>query len=246
MKVFKKLFKNFEANIITFTVLLLLLFSILVSVIGYGSFTKAFELEYDVTTYHMGDTATALVDGDQIDDYLTNGPDDDSYKKTKNALDIYCLKMDVSLIYVIQVDTSDYNHFVSVFNCVGKNTPYTEWELGSVHETTNDEYRETYRQLYDGTLAYGTIYRTDNLKGAPPHITTLVPLKDSAGKTVAVLCVQRMMDRMVEARRPFLYIIACSAAGLMLVSSLISAVYMRRQFVKPINKIIREAKRFAN
>ena len=70
MKVFKKLFKNFEANIITFTVLMLLLFSILVSVIGYGSFTKAFELEYDVTTYHMGDTATALVDGDQIDDYL--------------------------------------------------------------------------------------------------------------------------------------------------------------------------------
>ena len=246
MKVFKKLFKNFEANIITFTVLMLLLFSILVSVIGYGSFTKAFELEYDVTTYHMGDTATALVDGDQIDDYLANGADDDSYKKTKNALDIYCLKMDVSLIYVIQVDTSDYNHFVSVFNCVGKNTPYTEWELGSVHETTNDEYRETYRQLYDGTLAYGTIYRTDNLKGAPPHITTLVPLKDSDGKTVAVLCVQRMMDRMVEARRPFLYIIAGSAAGLMLVSSIISAVYMRRQFVKPINKIIREAKRFAN
>ena len=154
--------------------------------------------------------------------------------------------MDVSLIYVIQVDTSDYNHFVSVFNCVGKNTPYTEWELGSVHETTNDEYRETYRQLYDGTLAYGTIYRTDNLKGAPPHITTLVPLKDSSGKTVAVLCVQRMMERMVEARRPFLYIIAGSAAGLMLISSLISAVYMRRQFVKPINKIIREAKRFAN
>ena len=104
MKVFKKLFKNFEANIITFTVLLLLLFSILVSVIGYGSFTKAFELEYDVTTYHMGDTATALVDGDLIDDYLANGADDDSYKKTKNALDIYCLKMDVSLIYVIQVD----------------------------------------------------------------------------------------------------------------------------------------------
>lgn len=245
MKVFKKLFSNFEANIITFTVLLLLIFSILVSVIGYGSFTKSFELEYDITTYHMADTATALVNGDEIDLYLTEGEENVKYRQTKKNLDTYCLKMDVSLVYVIQVDTSDYNHFVSVINCVGKDTPYTEWELGSEHDTTNDEYRDIYRQLYDGSLAYGTIYRTDNLRGAPPHITTLVPVKDSDGKTVSILCVQRMMERMVEARKPFLYIIAGSAAVLMLLSSLIAAVYIRRQFVRPIHKIIREAKRFA-
>ena len=245
MKVFKKLFANFEVNIIAFIILLLLLFSILVSFIGYGSFTKAFELEYDNTTYHMADTAAALVDGDRIDEYLANGADDSNYQATKRALDIYCQKMDVALVYVIQVDTTDYEHFVSVFNCVGKDTPYTEWELGSPHDTTNDEYKETYRQLYDGSLTYGTIYRNDKLRGAPPHITTLVPLKDSEGKTVAVLCVQRMMERMVEARRPFLYIIAGSAAILMILSSLIAAVYIRRQFVRPIHKIIREAKRFA-
>ena len=67
MKIFKKLFSNMEANIITFTVFLLLVFSILVSVIGYGSFTTSFELEYDNTTYHMADTAASIVNGDEID-----------------------------------------------------------------------------------------------------------------------------------------------------------------------------------
>ena len=245
MKFLKKLFSNMEANIISFTMLILLVFSIMVSVSGYGSFTTAFELEYDTTTYHMADTAAAIVNGDEIDLYLEEGADNENYQHTKLNLDTYCLKMDVSLIYVIKVDTKDYNHFISVFNCVGKNAPYTEWELGSEHDTTNDEYRETYRKLYDGSLDYGTIYRTDDLRGAPPHITTLVPLKNSKGETVAILCVQRMMDRMVEARRPYLILIAGSAAVLMLISAIVSAVYLRRQIIRPIHKVIREAKRFA-
>ena len=245
MKLLKKLFSNMEANIITFTVLLLLIFSILVSVSGYGSFTKAFELEYDTTTYHMADTAATIVNSDEIDLYLSEDADNENYQHTKLYLDTYCLKMDVSLIYVIKVDTTDYNHFKSVFNCVGKDAPYTEWELGSDHDTTNDEYRETYRKLYDGSLDYGTIYRTDDLRGAPPHITTLVPLKNSSGETVAILCVQRMMDRMVEARRPYLIMIAGSAVLLMLLSAIISAIYLRKQIIRPIHKVIREAKRFA-
>ncbi|HBE15535.1 MAG TPA: hypothetical protein DCY72_04760 [Ruminococcaceae bacterium] len=245
MKIFKKLFSNLEANIITFTVFLLLVFSILVSVIGYGSFTTSFEMEYDHTTYHMADIAAGIVNGDEIDLYLNEGADNENYQETKLKLDTYCIKMDVSLIYVIKVDTSDYKHFISVFNCVGKDTPYTEWELGSEHDTTNDEYREIYRRLYEGSLNYGTIYRTDNLRGAPPHITTLVPLKNSKGETVSVLCVQRMMNRMVEARRPYLIIIACSTAALMLLSIIVTAFYLRRQIIRPIHKIIREAKRFA-
>ena len=60
MKFIKKLFSNMEANIISFTMLILLVFSIMVSVSGYGSFTTAFELEYDTTTYHMADTAAAI------------------------------------------------------------------------------------------------------------------------------------------------------------------------------------------
>ena len=245
MKVFKKLFSKFEVNIIAFTVFLLLIYSILVAIIGYGSFTRSFEEEYDVTTYHMADVAAMSVNGDEIDMYLDEGYDNENYRNIKQYLDIYCEKMDASVIYVIKVDTTDYGRYYSVFNCVGKDSPYTEWEVGSEHETTNDEYRETYRRLYDGTLEYGTIYRTTDLKGALPHITTLVPVKDANGKTVSILCFQRMMQKMVESRRPYLYIVLGSAALLMVIAAVIAAIYLRKQFVKPIHKIIDEAKRFS-
>ena len=245
MKRFKKLTKSLEFNIVAFVVVLLLVFSILVSVIGYVSFTKSFELEYDITTYHMGEVTATLVNGNEIDTYLKYGSESVRYQETKQKLDRYCKLLDVSLIYVIKVDTGDYNSFVSVFNCVGENAPYTEWEPGSEHPTTNDEYRETYQKLYEGTLEYGTIYRTTDLRGAPPHITTLVPLKDSDGNVVSILCIQRMMQTMIEGRRPYLYIIAGSAAMLMIVSALIAAMYFRKHFVRPIRKIIGEAQRFA-
>ena len=42
----------------------------------------------------------------------------EEYARTKRILDTYCRYMNVSLVYVIDVDRSDYNHFVSVFNAV--------------------------------------------------------------------------------------------------------------------------------
>ena len=45
-------------NIIGAIVLLLVIFGVIVSAIGFVSFTNAFKKEYDVSTYHMADTAT--------------------------------------------------------------------------------------------------------------------------------------------------------------------------------------------
>ncbi|MBQ3901020.1 MAG: hypothetical protein II736_04780, partial [Clostridia bacterium] len=93
--------------------------------------------------------AATLVPGDHLDDYL-DGEYMDEYALRKQYLDSYCDKMNVSLVYVILVDTSDYGRFVSVFNSVNNdvgNTNYTEWELGHPRETTNDEYRAKYNKI---------------------------------------------------------------------------------------------------
>lgn len=245
MKSINNLRSNFTVNIVGSVMVLLLVFSILVSAVGYISFTEAFKSEYAATTWHMADTAALLVKGDEIDDYLANGGDSDSYRQTKQYLDAYCLKMNVSLIYVIKVDTSDYGSFTSIFNAVGENTPYTEWELGYQRETTNDEYAETYRALYSGESSYGTIYRTTKLNGAPPHITTLVPVKNTAGDVVSLLCIQRPMEALTASRRPYLITIAFSTIMLMLLAAIAATFYIRRQFVKPIRRVMDEAQRFA-
>ncbi|MBR6007143.1 MAG: hypothetical protein IK064_05895 [Clostridia bacterium] len=68
-----KLRRGMAVNIIGATVLLLALFGVIVSAIGYVSFTNAFRNEYAVSTYHMADTATSLINGDELQTYLDGG-----------------------------------------------------------------------------------------------------------------------------------------------------------------------------
>ena len=91
----------------------------------------------------MAYTAASLVNGDHIKAYLA-GEEPEEYARTKRILDAYCHRMSVSLIYVIDVDQSDYERFVSVFNAVDNtvdDSNYVPWEIGHKRETTNEEYR---------------------------------------------------------------------------------------------------------
>ena len=241
-----KIRNNLALNIVSAIILLLVFFGVLVSVIGYISFTDSLEREYTDMAYRSANTAATLVNGDRIDYYLSAGEEDPDYKLSQDRMDILCDKMDLTLIYVIKVDTSDYNSFVSVFNSVNKNnTRYTRWEVGHFRETTNESYRQIYKDLYENGKAYGTIFRVKDLNGAEPHLTLLIPVKNSAGQTTAVLCVQRPMNELVNGRRPYLINIVITTVLLSLFVTVSAAVYIRRQFVSPLRKVINEADRFA-
>ena len=245
MKKIQQMRSNLAFNIITAVVLLLLVFSWIVSIIGYVSFTNAFKREYTQTTANMAYTAAALVNGDRIDDYLAEGGTSAEYIQSKDRLDIYCKRMNVSLIYVIKVDETDYGRFTCVFDLVGEDTPYSPWEIGYQQDTTNDEYVSLYKEIYEGKTSYGTVFRTKDLKGAPPHITTLFPIKNSDGKVVSIMCIQRPMSELKESRRPYLINIAISTVVLSVLVSLITAIYIRRKFVKPLRRVSEETVRFA-
>ena len=234
-------------NIIGAVVFLLAFFGVIVSIIGFISFTKAFKNEYSTSTYHMADTATTLINGDHLSDYL-EGEDEDEYDRTKTFLDRYCKAIHVSLIYVIQVDTSDYASFVSIFDLVNNsvdNTTYEPWELGHKRNTTNEEYEDQYEAIYNKEVPYETIYNTNPSNGVHPHITTLVPVKDSDGEVVGILCMQRPTRELFEARSPYLTNIIISGFLLALIVSIIATAYMRRQFVLPLRRVSDEARRFS-
>ena len=240
-------FSGLALNIIGSVVALLMLLSLISGSIGFASFTESFKNEYAVSTYHMADTAATLVNGDSIERYLIEG-EDEEFLRTAGYLDTYCHKMSVSLIYVIAVDTTDYGRFVSVFNSVDNsvdNSAYTPWELGYQRDTTNDEYREKYKALYGGTSAYETVYRTTNLKGYHPHITTMVPVKDSEGTVTALLCIQRPMSELDKAAQPYLLNIVLSTVGIVVIAAVLYAFFLNRHFVVPIKNVSDEATRFA-
>ena len=243
----KSFFSSLAVNIIGGLIFLLILFSLMSGIIGVISFSNSFKKEYSNTTYHIADSAATLVNGDHLDIYL-QGKETREYLRTKKYLDRFCKRMSVSLIYVIWVDQSDYGRFVSVFNSVDNSvgdTSYTEWELGHKRDTTNDEYRQKYQELYEQRAQYETIYRVNPTDGSIPHITTMIPVINSRGEVSGVLCVQRPIQELIEARKPFLRDIAISGSLLAAFAAIIVTVYIRRQFVAPIEKVSDEAARFA-
>ena len=247
MKKKGKLRFSMAAGIIGGIVMLLVVFGLIVSLFGYVGFTNSIKSEYSSTTYHIADTAAQLINGDHLEEYL-QGKETEEYQRTKSILDVYCKKINVSLIYVIVVDTSDYGRFVSVFNSVYNaldNSSYTAWELGHRRDTTNDEYRMKYRKMYEQTAQYETVYRIKTTDGQNPHITTMVPVLDSYNNTVAVLCVQRPISEIRSATGPYMIRVAVATVLLAILASALAAFFLRRYFVRPIRKVSNEAMRFA-
>ena len=242
-----KLKSSLAFNIIGFIVVLLVLFGLAICTVSLVDFTNIYKSESALSTYHMADTATTLVNGDHIDSYLA-GEEYEEYLLSQRRLDVYCEKIHVSLIYVIKVDRSDYGRFVSIFNSVNNsvdNTSYSPWELGYKRDTTNDEYAEKYRALYNQEVPYENVYRIKVTGGVHPHITTMVPVKNSEGEVVAILCVQRPMSEINSARKNYLASVLLFTALVVVLVSVFSLFYLRNKFLKPINKVSAEASRFA-
>lgn len=247
MKLLRKLRSSMSMNVLGGLVFLMLLFGLIVSVIGNSCFVDAFKDEYATVTYHMGDSAVALINGNHISDYLA-GREPEEYKDTKRKLDICAQKMNVSLLYVIAVDQSDYGSFVSVFNSVNNsvdNSNYTEWERGYERKATNEEYIEKYRSLYEHRSKYETVFRMHPADGAHPHITTMVPIENRDGKVTALMCVQRPMSEMEDAFRPYVLLILAVVALMLILIITLATLFLKNAVIHPIEKVSKEATRFA-
>ena len=228
------------------TILMIFVFELVASVIGYLQFTKSMTKEYSESAFRTALTAATLVDGDRIDFYLETGTESDEYRGVLEAMNTLCQKQNVMLLYVIDVDTSDYNSFRSVFNTVNDNSGYTPWEVGYERETTNEQYRSLYEQIYEDGLQQGDIARTSDLNGREPHITVMIPINSSDGAVTAIMCVQRPMDELTAGRRAYCRNVVLLAVAISILSSFGIAASMRREFVRPMKSIIEEATRFAS
>lgn len=242
----KSITTSLSFRIISGIILLLLTFNVIISLLGYYQFTVSLTRQYNDSAFHTAETAATLIDGDKIEEYLEQGGNSDEYQRSLERMNILCQKQNLTLIYVISVDTWDYLHFRSVFNTVNENSGYTPWEVGYERETTNEEYRQIYQDIYENGLSRGTIVRTSDLKGREPHITSLIPIRDSKGAVSAILCVERPMTELSAGRRNYLYSVSTSMLLLTFLACTGATLYLKKQFVVPISKITEEAKRFAD
>ena len=95
-----------------------------------------------------------MVNGNHIDRYLKNGESDEEWQETTRQLQTLCDRMQVTMIYVICLDTSDYESYTTVFHVVGSdNDGYEPLSLGQVKTYPNDSFKREFEELYNFLVA---------------------------------------------------------------------------------------------
>ena len=239
----RKFFTSMTFNLTATSVVVLLLLCVVACLIGYYQFTDSLTAQYNDAAYHTALTAAALVDADQIDHYLEVRGEDAEYQLTLSRLNLLADKQNTSVIYVIK-PTPDYQQYVSVFNSPSSDSGYTAWEIGKVVNTANQQYVDYYRDMFENGLQTAFVVRDQGLNGANPHITTMVALTRSDGSVAGIMCVQRFMAELNAGRRRYTMLVFSIVMGLTILLAVITFIWSRTQFVRPLHRIINETKRF--
>lgn len=226
-------------------VVLMIVFSVIVSMIGFNGFTEALMEQYYEGAVHTADSAVMELDSDRIDEYLASGGKTEEYKQALKKLEDLCNSSGSTFIYVIQPDRT-YDHITFLFSTINENSSYTRFEFGYVRDTTNDDYKEKYRRLYEGETDKELVIRDQGYIETDPHITAMVPIRNMDGKTTAILCVQRQMDILVNVRNTYIgkvFFVLVSLLALVIIGQ---SIYLHRVILRPVKQIVSEASRFAS
>ena len=241
----KKIKESIVLKSIFGIVVMLVIFSVSVSIIGYKGFTDALLKQYNDGALLIAKTAAMGVDADKTDSYLNSGGKTEEYKKVWDSLNQLCNSSNSTFIYVIQPDLTDYAHITFMFSTINQNSSYKVYEFGYVRETTNEEYRQKYKALYENTSTQEIVIRDKGYIETDTHITAMLPLKDSHGNTQAILCVQKQMAELTAVRHRYIGYVLLLFILLALIVVIVQTFYLYRVFLMPMKNITEEAGRFA-
>ena len=242
MKSLKNLHLSIYRLIIYFIALILGIFALLSCIIGYRLFTTYFTEEYNASTYKAALIAQKIVDADRLDYYLQDGGDEsEDYKLTYERITDICNTQDISLIYVIKPE-QDYKNFTAIIDCVSADSGYTPWEPGTMDDTPDALHEEAYRRIMNQKSRKEVVIRPDSKH---PHTTVMIPAVGSDGQVRGIICAQRFLSELDEARQDFVYNIIFATIIMIIVIMIFSMIVIKHQVVKPIREIVSEANRFA-
>ena len=246
---FAKLRRNITLQILGGVVFVLGILSAIVSVIGYYEFTNAIEAQYGESAYNTANTARNLL----TLEFLENKIDD-----IKERQMIYQLintewirlvdTQGATYIYLFTASGENYSDVVFSLNVAKTSRNFTPFNPGYTIKQTDSRYLTAFKDIYDEgkekveIAVYrpaGDEYVTGN------HITVMIPVKNSAGKILGILGVERPMEELDNVRRAYLRHVLTAAGILLLIILVIYGRYLNRNLLKPIQNIAREAVRFA-
>lgn len=241
----KRIRKHAAVKSILGIVLLLAVFSVIVSVIGYISFTDALLDQYAEGAFLTAEAAVQLLDADRMDAYAQSGGETEEYQAVWQRLDQLCNSSGATFVYVIRPDRTDYGHITFLFSTINHESGYSLYNFGYVRETTNDEYREKYRALYELEADKELVIRDKGYIETDPHITAMIGVRGTDGQVKAILCVQRQMEAMVRVRLTYLQKVTAVLVVLALLVIAGQSAFLHRTLLLPLRQMSEEATRFS-
>lgn len=220
------------------------------AVIGCREYLRAMTDQFVEHSRQTGLTAVSFINGDHLQDYLQADAGKDTslqeeYQKTCDTLQTLADTENCTFLYVL-IPNEDYSEITYVFDAVNSSLQdrFSVFEPGYRQKTTSPDYIRAYRRAYEEG-EYASVVRRQTDSGSGQHITVTLPIRSSAGQTVGVLCVQKIMSELMDPARAMFGKIAWITILIVLVSTVGAAVMLRWSLVLPIHRISREADRFA-
>ena len=241
----KKYKKSIAFRSIFGIVVLLAVFAGFVGYIGYDGFHDSLLEQYEEGALLTASTAADIIDGEDLYRYIESEGRSGDYIEAFNKLQALCNSSGSAFIYVIQPDQTDYGHIKFIFSVSNYEMDFMPYEFGYIRETTNDEYREKYRSLYEQRTFSEFVVRDKGEIETDPHITALIPLRGSDNQVKGILCVQRQLDELNEVRLEYVNKVVFTLIVLALLVIIGQSMYLHRTLLDPLGKITDEAQRFA-
>lgn len=214
------------------------------SIAGYIEFTAVLEHQYNDSAYEIAEAAAALLNPDKFEYYLETGETDEEYKEVQARLDGLANASDVTFIYVEKVDTKDFSTVTYIYDSVNKNSGYKRYPFGYTERGIADIHIDDMKNIVlKGERASKYLYIYSEEWGA--HTTAGLPVRDSRGNIAAVVCVEKPMTLLVNARSTYVvHVILVTLAALALFIFVFSLI-LNRSVIKPVLTVAEEAGRFA-
>ncbi|MBP5655609.1 MAG: SpoIIE family protein phosphatase [Clostridiales bacterium] len=227
-------------------ILIIVVFSAIVSFVGFMGFTEVMMNQYVTGGYRIANTAKDYIDPDRLEEWLAGDGTSADYLIVWNRLDKLCNSSQSTFIYVIK-PSDEYWNVNYIFSTVNHETTYSPYEVGFVRATTNQEAHDKYKAVWEGTSEGESMHLWSlRYSSSTYHITIMVPLKGNDGTTKGILCVQRQMTEMVRARAIYLGIVLAITVIITVAVIILEVNYQRKTLIKPLETITGEASRFAD
>ena len=185
---------------------------------------------YADIAFRSSHIAAALVDGDKINSYLTDGPDE-SYVYSEDLLRELKILNNLTFLYVLAPD-AEQDDLLYVFDIFSEgNDPSHIYTLGERAGESEIEY-DVVMGIYESGEA---IYQVSVTKSEYGYLATApVPVLDGMGNVTAVACADISMDAVIADIRFQTVVIAGIVLVIMVLALIAILLIINKKVLKPV------------